>query len=261
MDSLIFALLAEAVSDLRRVRDAGLHGAGLESLRERFEVWERGQIASSAGFILDFSRAYDIPAGALRLSRSVLDVERPHLDELFAASVAGVPWRAEVEHACLRCGRGGYWRPILQAPAHTPAEIAWRYFRPENLVPLCHRCVDTLEFHHQAALRLDLAGGLWGKRFESLQRWHNDLENQRLPEWDKLAFPLWPEKYGGLTWASGSGALRHAEPRGPQGVYRSEAQIQALKRALFSKRIQKRHLANTPLVGLLESEDIHILEV
>jgi hypothetical protein len=260
VDSLIFALLAESVSDLRRVRDVGLNDRHLESIREHFDVWERGQIASSAGFILDFSRAYDIPSGALRLSRSVLEAERPHLDELFAASVAGVPWRTEVDHTCLRCGRGGYWRAILQSPIHASAETAWRYLRPENFVPLCHRCVDTLEFHHDAALRITLAEGLWGKRFEAFWHWHENLENRCLHEWDKLAFPLWPEEYGGITWASGSGALKHAEPRGPKGVYRTEAQIQTLKQALFSKRIQKRHLANTPLHGLLESEDITLLE-
>jgi hypothetical protein len=148
----------------------------------------------------------------------------------------------------------------LQASANIPTETAWRYLRPENFVPLCHRCVDTLEFQHDVSLRMTLAEGLWGKRFEALKHWHNNLENDCLREWDKLSFPLWPEEYGGITWASGSGSLQHAEPRGPKGVYRTEAQVQALKETLFSKRIQKRHLANTPLHGLLESEDITFLE-
>jgi hypothetical protein len=259
VDALIFALLAEAVADLRRVRDARQRGIELEALPEHFQVWERGQIVSSAGFILDFSRGYDIPAGALRLSRSVLQAEQPHLDELFAASVAGVPWQREVGRECLRCGRGGQWRPILDIPAHTPVEVAWRALRPENFVPLCHRCVETIEFHHKPELRLALAAGLWGQRFEAFQRWHRALENQNLPEWDKLAYPLWPPEYGGETWETGSGALQDAEPRGAEGVCRNPEQIEALKRALFSKRIQKRHLEKTPLRNLLELGDYKLV--
>ena len=255
VDSLVFALLAEAVSDLRRVKDAQQRGVPLDSLGGHFEVWERGQIASSAGFLLDFSRGYSVPAGALRLSRTLLSAEKPHLEELFAASVAGTPWQKDVQRACLRCGRGGYWRYALQAPAKTPVEVAWRYLRPENAIPLCHRCVDTLELHQKADLGIDLAWGLWGKRFEGLWQWHRAFEQNNLPAWDRLTHPLWPMEYGGETWAAGSGALEYAVPRGPEGVQRAPAQAEALKRALFSKRIQQRHLANTPLRHLLELDE------
>ncbi len=253
VDSLVFALLAEAVSDMRRVKEAQMHSIRPEALRERFQVWERGQIASSAGFLLDFSRGWQIPPGALRLSRQVLTAEDQHLDELFAASVAGVPWHYEVQRACLRCGRGGYWHTVLQAPENTPMEAAWRYLRPENAIPLCHRCVETLEFLRKPELRIDLVWGLWGKRFEALWRWYQASEQGCLPVWDKLAYPLWPAEFGGAAWAEGSGALQDAEPRGPEGIQRTEAQIEALKRGLFSRRMQQRHRANTPLWRLLES--------
>ena len=255
VDSLVFALLAEAVCDMRRVKEAQMPSIHPEALRERFQVWERGQIASSAGFLLDFSRGWQLPPGALRISRQVLTAEHPHLDELFAASVAGVPWHQEVQHACLRCGRGGYWHAVLQAPANTPTEVAWRYLRPENAIPLCHRCVETLEFLRKPELRMDLVWGLWGKRFEAFWQWHQAAEQGCLPAWDKLTYPLWPAEFGGLTWAEGSGSLQNAGPRGPEGILRTEAQVEALKRALFSRRMQQRHRDNTPLWRLLESEE------
>jgi hypothetical protein len=255
VDSLVFALLAEAVSDMRRVKDARIRNIRPKTLREQFQVWERGQIASSAGFLLDFSRGWQIPPGALRISRQVLTAEDPHLDELFAASVAGVPWHHEVQRDCLRCGRGGYWHPVLQAPENIPMETAWRYLRPENAVPLCHRCVETLEFLRQPDLRIDLVWGLWGKRFEALWQWHQALEQGCPPAWDKLTHPLWPAEFGGATWAEGSGALKDAGPRGPEGVQRADAQIEALKRALFSKRMLQRHRDNTPLWRLFWTLD------
>jgi hypothetical protein len=259
VDSLVFALLAEAVSDMRRVKDARIRNIRPKTLREQFQVWERGQIASSAGFLLDFSHGWQIPPGALRISRQVLTAEDPHLDELFAASVAGIPWHHEVQRDCLRCGRGGYWHPVLQAPENIPMETAWRYLRPENAVPLCHRCVETLDFLRQPDLRIDLVWGLWGKRFEALWQWHRALEQGCPPAWDKLTHPLWPAEFGGAIWAEGSGALKDAGPRGPEGVQRADAQIEALKRALFSKRMLQRHRDNTPLWRLLESGENTII--
>ena len=253
VDSLVFALLAEAVADLRRVKDAQQRGLRLDRLDQRFDAWERGQLANSAGFILDFSRGYSVPPGALRLSRSLLDAEEPHLDELFAASMAGTPWQHDLPRLCVRCGRGGQWRHALHTPASTPAESAWRYLRPENAVALCHRCVDTLDLHRQPETTIELAWGLWGPRFEALLQWHRAQAEGRLPVWDRLAHPLWPPEYGGDTWESGSGALEHAAPRGPEQVLRNAAHEQALRRILFSKRMLQRHLANTPLRHLLES--------
>ena len=103
-------------------------------------------MVSSAGFLLDFSGAVNLPRGAVRLSRDVLEVEAPHMDELLAASVAGIPWRHEFPNGCMRCGKPGSWRSVLQAPQHAPLEVTWRYQRPENAVPLCHHCAETLNF-------------------------------------------------------------------------------------------------------------------
>ena len=67
MDSLLFALLAEAVADIRRIREAHQGEVKPEIQRRKFEAWERGQIVSSAGFLLDFSRAWNLPDGAVKL--------------------------------------------------------------------------------------------------------------------------------------------------------------------------------------------------
>jgi len=50
---------------MRRVKDARIRNIRPKTLREQFQVWERGQIASSAGFLLDFSRGWQIHPGAL----------------------------------------------------------------------------------------------------------------------------------------------------------------------------------------------------
>jgi hypothetical protein len=53
----LFSLLAEAVADIRRIREVHQGVLRPEIQRRKFEAWERGQIVSSAGFILDFSLA------------------------------------------------------------------------------------------------------------------------------------------------------------------------------------------------------------
>ncbi len=252
MDSLLFALLAEAVADIRRVREAHRGEVKPETQRRKFEAWERGQIVSSAGFLLDFSRAWSLPSGAMRLSRSVIRAEEPYLDELVAASVAGIPWRHEFPNHCMRCGKRGSWRPVLSPAANTPVEVAWRYQRPENAVPFCHHCTETLNLLRSESLRLDLAWGLWGPRFEAFWQWHKARLENRLPEWDPYKHPLWPPEYGGLTWETGSGGLKDAEPRPPHNVARQEQHLAALRRALFSKRFRGRQPGEAPLQKLLD---------
>ena len=252
MDSLLFALLAEAVADIRRIREAHQGEVKSEIQRRKFEAWERGQIVSSAGFLLDFSRAWNLPDGAVKLSYSVLRVEEPYLDQLVAASVAGIPWRHEFPNDCMRCGKPGSWRPILNPPPDAPVEIAWRYQRPENAIPICHHCTETLDLLRSEALQLDLVWGLWGPRFEAFWQWHRAMKNNHLPKWDQYAFPLWPPEFGGTTWESGSGALKHAEPRPPHEVTRHEQHMTALRRALFSKRFRGRQPGETPLQKLLD---------
>lgn len=252
MDSLLFALLAEAVADIRRIREAHRGEVRPEVQRKKFEVWERGQIVNSAGFLLDFSQAWNLPDGAVKLSYSVLQVEEPYLDEIVAASVAGIPWRHEFPNHCMRCGKPGSWRPILNPPPDAPVEIAWRYQRPENAIPICHHCTETLDLLRNESLQIDLVRGLWGPRFEAFWRWHRALKNNHLPEWDQCAFPLWPREFGGDTWEAGSGALKHAEPRPPHGVRCNEQQMEALRRALFSKSFRGRQPGETYLQKLLD---------
>ncbi len=251
MDSLLFALLAEAVADIRRIREAHQGEVKSEIQRRKFETWERGQIVSSAGFLLDFSRAWNLPDGAVKLSYSVLSVEEPYLDELVAASVAGIPWRHEFPNACMRCGKPGSWRPILNPPPDAPVEILWRYQRPENAIPICHHCTETLDLLRSEPLQLDLVWGLWGPRFEAFWQWHRAMKNNHLPEWDPYAFPLWPPEFGGATWETGSGALSHAEPRPPHTIARNEQHMTALRRALYSKSFRGRQLGEAPLQKLL----------
>ena len=250
---LLFALIADAVADMRRIREAH----GYESLRpdvqnKKFALWERGQMVSSAGFLLDFSDQYHLPDGAVRLSRAVLAAESPYLDELVAASVAGRPWRHEFPNACMRCGKPGSWRPILQAPPNAPHEATWRYSRPENSVALCHHCVETLDFLRNPELQIDLVWGLWGPRFEALWQWHRALEENRLAPWDLYAYPLWAAEFGGDTWETGSGSLAFPEPRPPHGIRRTHEHEEALRRALYSKRFRGRQPGETPLQRLLD---------
>lgn len=253
MDSLLFALLAEAVADIRRIREAHRGEVRPDLQRHKFEAWERGQIVSSAWFILDFSRAWNLPDGAVKLSHSVLKAEEPYLDEIVAASVAGIPWRHEFPTHCMRCGKPASWRAVLSPPRCAPVEILWRYQRPENAIPICHHCAVTLKLRRDEALQLDLVWGLWGARFEALWRWHRARKNDRLPrDWDVYAHPLWPQEYGGESWETGSGALKHAEPRPPHQIVRSESHMQTLRRGLYTRKFRGRQPGETPLQKLLD---------
>ena len=251
MDSLLFALLSEAVADMRRIRDTH-HGRFRTTIqRSKFEVWERGQIVSSAGFLLDFCDSWSIPHNAVRLSHSILRAEAPYLDELVAASVAGIPWQHEFPHECMRCGKPGSWHPILRPSRNSPVEITWRYQRPENAIPICHHCTETLGLLRDEAMQIDLVWGLWAARFEAFWRWHRAWKNNHLPVWDMAAYPLWPLEYGGETWESGSGALQDARPRPPAHVTRSMDHMQALQSSLFSKPFRRRQPGDTHLQKLL----------
>ena len=251
IDSLLFALFAQAMADLRRVREAGGGEVHSDMLRRKFNLWERGQFATSAGFIVDFYDLYNLPETAVSLSHDLIRTEEPYLEELFAASIGSMPWRQVFPGVCLRCGTSARWKTALSAPAGTAPEIAWRYLRPENAVPLCRACTMTIEFLKKPDLRIDLAWGLWGPRFEALQQWHQALEQNQLPRWDKLAYPLWPEEFGGHTWETGSGALEHATPRPPSGVARTTSHDEIFWRALSVKDTRKRELTDAYLQALL----------
>lgn len=251
VDALLFALFAQAMADLRRVRIASPEGVDRELLRKRFSLWERGQFASSAGFIMDFSDLYQLPEKAMEISQDLIQVESPYLDELFAAAIGSMPWRNVFPGICVRCGGTARWKAALSAPPETPPEIAWRYQRPENAVPLCRACTMTLDFLNKPTLRIDLTWGLWGRRFEALWNWHKALAWGNLPAWDKLAYPLWPATFGGETWEAGSGALEHATPRMPHGVARTVQHDEIFWRALSEKVVRKRTLTDAHLRALV----------
>lgn len=233
---LIFALFADALADLRRVKSSCMAGgqADRSKLRSRFAPWERGKILGSAGFVVDYSGAvsWRIPPGAIDLSHEILELEREYHDELLAASIAGLPWQKELSNKCLRCRRGGSWRAALPVPPGMPVEIAWRLERPENAVPLCHDCVETVRYATDQAIRRELAWGVWGARFEALERWYlaaQKLDGYGFPkDWSKEDHPLWPKEFGGRDWASGSGDARCCAAREPRNVRRSVRQQKAL---------------------------------
>jgi hypothetical protein len=241
IQDLIFALFAAAVADLRRVRSVcGISGYGRvdpEIIQNHFSPWERGKILASAGFILDcrIEAQISIPDGAISLSRQMLDVENTFQDELFAAALAGVPWEKEFSKACIRCGKNASWRFVLLSE-NLPPELAWRLKRPENAVPLCRDCARKLHFAKNEKVRRQLLWGLWGPRFEALERWLWAVQGEgvyRLPRnWDKAQHPLWPEEFGGRDWGTGCGDLYCCDPREPKYISRTQAQKKVLVKIL-----------------------------
>ena len=235
-EHLVLALFKEALADMRRVHEVHARRGTVQAtvLQEKFAPWERGQLTHSASFLLDFSQLYDLPETALHLSWQVLEVEKDYLDELTAAAVAGVPWKAEFPICCLRCGNPkASWRPVLAPSSGLASESAWRYERPENHVPLCRRCAPWLKWGEREKLRLDLAQSLWGQRYEAFWAWHLAAGQGKLPEgWNRETHPLWPGSFGGDTWATGSGAFEHADPRPPAGVCHTSSHQMILSRIL-----------------------------
>jgi hypothetical protein len=268
INRLLFALFKEAVADMRRVHEA--HGRSqevrVEVLRKKFAPWERGQIANSAGFLLEFSHLCNLPENALQLSWQVLKVETDSLAEITAASVAGVPWKTEFPIRCLRCGKTkASWRPILDPPSELIPETAWRYARPENHVPLCHRCVPWLEWKDREDLQMGLVQGLWGQRHDAFLNWHQAVGEGRLPtDWDRISHPLWPQTFGGAAWETGSGAFEHADPRPPVGVCRTSTHLAVLPRLLDGRGGIKRKRGRgtfIPWHPLLQLVDLALTEV
>jgi hypothetical protein len=84
---------------------------------------------------------------------------------------------------------------------------------------------------------LELAQGLWGARFEALQRWHVSAADDNLPKnWNRAAYPLWPSEFGGSNWRTGSGALEYSEPQMYYGVSRSSSDRERLRKYLGRER-------------------------
>jgi len=257
IDRLIFALIADALADLRRVHEA--HGrkgrVQAEVLQQRFDAWERGQMINSAGFLLDFVDSVDLPENAVRLSRQLLDLEQTggHLAELTAASIAGMPWKNDLPRVCLRCGGACTWRPVLAPPDDLPSEMSWRCGRPENHVPLCNRCAYRIGWR-EADVRRILAVGLWGRRWDAFLRWYTAAADGSLPldDWDREIDPLWPAPFGGDRWETGSGALGCADPRLPTGVERTREEQIALSQTLRRGSSRRWQVAPSPFLVAYE---------
>ena len=260
LHGLLFALLSQAVADIRRVKDVHKQfedDVNPELLKTKFDLWERGQILDAAGCILDFADTISIPPTAVKLARKLLYVEGGYAEELLLASVGGIPWKHEFDNRCLRCGKPGSWRPVLSPSPVTPHEMTWRYQRPENAVPLCFKCVDGLKWNQRNDLRLDLCWGLWAARFEALWKWHKAVEDHSLSAWDKAEYPLWPGQYGGHTWALGSGAWEHADPYPPDGIVRNRIHQTALARGLGPRwRRRRGYFEDTPIADLVSLDAI-----
>jgi hypothetical protein len=236
---MLFAMFAEALSDLRSVKSTCMNEKGLldpDKLAARYAPWERGQILASAGFVLDFSpeTRWTLPRGVVPLSADLVKCESQYADELLAASHGALPsWRTMLKAVCLGCGNGGSWRSVLPNEPEMPVEISWRLLRPENNIPLCNRCAARFKVAKKIDIRYNLGRSFWGARFESLEKWYETVRSHRcLPaDWNRGTHPLWPESYGGATWESGSGAIIHIEPLWPRTVQRTPEQIDYLTNA------------------------------
>jgi len=248
LDRLLFSVLRGAVRDMRSLKDTSRLFSSDGSIDydalQRLSPERRGEFISAAGWVVGFVPATTtpIPRGVVKLSRKVIEVERqsPFYLELFAAAIAGEPWRSEEmegdagRQKCIRCGKNSLWLPVLSTPIKMPPELTWRMGRPENHIPVCGTCRQKLfrgdgDGKGCRSRKVDLAWSLWGNRFESYWDWYRAYENNGLPEdWDVIEYPLWPKEYGGNTWETGSGHVRDCAPRGPRGIFRSKNHQEAL---------------------------------
>lgn len=249
LDRLLFAILAHAVIDMRRVNERAKLPDGTvdERLRRTFTAVERGSFISSAGYIQEFGHEYSLPVTVIRVARELLKFEKPYMDELLAASVAGGSWQRDFPKNCIRCNSPGIWRMAIEPPiAFLSIEESWRYQRPENFVPLCSKCAYRIKWNKDSEKRHQLVLGVWGPRFEAFERWHKMRLAGTLPEdWSRQDYPLWPSDYGGITWETGSGALEHVAPRPPENITYTERHRAMLEKAL-ARKLQKGCLVTPP---------------
>ena len=211
---LIFELVRSALMELKGVKNFG------KNIPQRFKnlpEWRRGQILSTASFIMDIQGTvpYNIPPSALELSTNLLQLalDQNERAEILAAAIAGPPW--ELDAPCFRCGSAvNKRRPILKPTTSIPGVSSWRLMRPENHVPICKACAAILSWDTDQDLEIALGYAYWGSRFEALHQWYENAKAGTLPaQWNLDDYPLWPAEYGGLTWALGSGAIQHCAPR------------------------------------------------
>lgn len=238
LDLLVYQLFADSFSQLRSVKETCLNEKGIldhEKLKQRYSPWDRGNILSAAGFVLEYGprSRWSLPPNSIPLSFDLVQSERLYADELLAAMNGAVPsWRISLKAVCIGCGRTGSWRSVLDAPPGMPPEVSWRLLRPENHIPLCKYCTARYRVVQNPRIRLELARAFWGARFSALEYWYECAQglNGGLPEdWNRGKYPLWPDTFGGDTWETGSGAVRHVTPAWPRTVERAIDQIAFLQ--------------------------------
>jgi hypothetical protein len=252
---LLFGLIRDAIEDLSKVKNMIIGEGPQEAQKElsKLPAWRRGQIICSASFVLDVVPAvpYQIPPAALKLSRTLLQLDNEETQkELLAAAIAGVPWN--IEAACFRCSNGGSWRQILKPSSNLPALIQWRFDRPENHIPLCNLCENTLDLKN-INLAVALGYCYWGYRFEAFSKWLSGVKNDQLPAecWNLDDFPLWPREYGGDTWAKGSGAVQHCFPHSGR-VVRAPHHVDRLRRIMLEGQFRPGRMQRGQLYNLLQ---------
>jgi len=211
---LVFELVRSALEELRGVKD---FGKNIPRRLKNMPEWRRGQILSTASFIVDVQGAvpYNIPDSALKLSTNLLQMvlDQDERAEILAAAIAGMPW--ELDAPCFRCGCiTNKWRPIFKPTTNIPRVSSWRLQRPENHVPICYNCATNWYRDADQDLQIALGYAYWGRRFEALHQWYENAKAGTLPaRWNLDDYPLWPAEYAGDTWALGSGAIQHCAPR------------------------------------------------
>lgn len=254
---LLLGLIGDSMAQLRSVKNMTMGKARTPEILQNLPPWRRGQILSAALFVLDFAGdlPYRIPPTALQLSKSLVEsADEKTQTELLAASIAGMPWEFN-DANCFRCGRKGVWRiwrQVIKPSAKIPKSAQWRFARPENYVPICWNCIEVVPFE-DTDLAIAFGYAYWGCRFEAFHRWSENAESSRLPrDWDLEDFPLWPEGYGGNTWATGSGGILYCEPRLGK-VQRRREHIQILERALEYRGFRPHRLSpHGELYSILE---------
>ena len=143
------------------------------SLQARLPAWKPGQILNSAACIrelcIDGKRS--IPRDVVNISMQILEAVVAKREELAATSLAGIPWQGTFGNwleTCVRCGKLATWRFVMNPPPKMLVEIARWLARPENAVPICHKCIHITKINQIEHIRFDLAWGLWAARFKAL---------------------------------------------------------------------------------------------
>lgn len=220
---LFFVALTEPLRELRSFKDKLLENddGDEQRLLQSMPLWQQGRLLESAAVVAEYPDipGANVPRRSFSLAKRIcLLTPSGRRKEVAAAGLAGGPWPKELRHPrCIKCLRRCTWREVLFPTDNVPADMRWRYKRPENAVPLCRHCLDDVDWG-DSNCRECIALGLWGARFGALLQWHSAAVTGTLPTddvWSRIEYPLWPKQFGGETWATGSGAWCHVDMRSP----------------------------------------------